>query len=351
MNITIKQILKNSLSTLKVLIDTTKQIDYKKLNNYIINMSQVDSILCIMEEASYCLKEILDYRLFAVAIEKNLALDIWIDPAMYKKSMEKIIKSEFNCNENTEINYINNIENDLTGQIEYDYKNMLSFEYTSLQYNARFYIVPKRKILEYHNEIIQTIIKSMSGSLEKIIKINKLTEMASTDPLTQCYNRREFSIRLRSQIENTRRYGNVFSIFMLDIDFFKRVNDIYGHQAGDDVLKAISKIIQESIRIGDTLARYGGEEFIVMLPGTDKIKTMELADRLREKIEKTVIKSGQHKINVTASFGVASYKKDTTEISIIGEADTLLYKAKKNGRNVVMPGLIKLLQQQHVAHS
>jgi len=161
------------------------------------------------------------------------------------------------------------------------------------------------------------------------------------------HNRREFDVRFASQIENARRYGNEFSIFMLDIDFFKKVNDIYGHQAGDEVLKQVSGVIKDSIRIGDTLARYGGEEFIVMLPEADKVKAIELADRLRQKIENMVTLSGKDKIKVTASFGVASYSDGKTQSNIIGAADALLYKAKANGRNVVMPGVMKLCQDNN----
>jgi len=157
MNLTIKEMFKNASSVTRILAGVAKLADYKKLNEYIITMSQVDSISDVMREASNCLKDILDYRLFAVAVKENSHLDLWIDPVMYKKSMEKMIKSDFNCDEDITLNYVNSSDgNDFVGQIEYDYSDMLSFEHVGLQYSARFYIAPKRKMFAYHNEIIQT---------------------------------------------------------------------------------------------------------------------------------------------------------------------------------------------------
>ncbi|HKK90491.1 MAG TPA: GGDEF domain-containing protein, partial [Desulfobacteraceae bacterium] len=112
--------------------------------------------------------------------------------------------------------------------------------------------------------------------------------------------------------------------------------------AGDEVLREITRLIQTNIRAEDILARYGGEEFLVILPETGKKEAMELADRLRKRIAKKPIKTEKETMRITASFGVAAHTPNTSMDQLIQEADTMLYKAKLNGRNIVMPGLIKL---------
>jgi len=129
---------------------------------------------------------------------------------------------------------------------------------------------------------------------------------------------------------------------MFDIDLFKKVNDTCGHQAGDTVLKEITHLVQQNIRTEDILARFGGEEFLVVLPGTGRHEAMEMADRLRHKISTKWIKTEEGQIRVTASFGVAAYKPRTDMAHLVKSADTMLYKAKLAGRNLVMPGLIKI---------
>ena len=168
--------------------------------------------------------------------------------------------------------------------------------------------------------------------------------LSITDPLTGCSNRGFLNTRLPQEIQRAVRYNRPLYIFMCDIDHFKKVNDTYGHQAGDLVLKEFSKRINDSIRDKvDMLARYGGEEFLVTLPETDLDGALHLAERLRKVISEKKFETGTKKIKITASFGVAGFNSDNAggEISIdtlINHADKYLYQAKNEGRNRVAGG-------------
>lgn len=181
-----------------------------------------------------------------------------------------------------------------------------------------------------------------SKAARKLSKAYSMIEKLSIkDELTQLYNRRYFYTRLDEEISRADRYGNQISIVMIDIDHFKQVNDVYGHQAGDSVLKDIAYIVKSNSRKVNIAARYGGEEFVVILQETDKNHACLFAEKIRKLIENhgTDISSGKT-IKVTASFGVSSLgmiNKDIIEKSrqIIKLADDALYKAKKSGRNQV----------------
>jgi len=168
--------------------------------------------------------------------------------------------------------------------------------------------------------------------------------LSITDPLTGCSNRGCLNTRLPQEIQRAGRYNRSLSIVMCDIDHFKKVNDTYGHQAGDLVLKEFSKRINDSIRDKvDMLARYGGEEFLVTLPETDFDGALHLSERLRRIISEKKFNVGTKKIKITASFGVAGFDSNNagSEISfdtLINHADKYLYQAKNEGRNRVVGG-------------
>jgi diguanylate cyclase (GGDEF)-like protein/PAS domain S-box-containing protein len=165
----------------------------------------------------------------------------------------------------------------------------------------------------------------------------KMAEMALRDALTGLYNRRSFDDNLSNEIDRFKRYGRVFSLLMLDIDHFKKVNDTYGHQTGDDVLKEVAKQIVSAIRKNDYAARYGGEEFTVVLPETDRTAAVELAERIRKAVETAAIgiPDGQT-IHCTVSIGVAAVDAGKDALLLVKEADAQLYKAKAQGRNRVV---------------
>lgn len=160
--------------------------------------------------------------------------------------------------------------------------------------------------------------------------------LSITDGLTGLYNRRYFQQSLDREFARAKRYNTSLSLFMLDIDHFKKINDNYGHQFGDKVLSEISKIIKNSLRRTDYIARYGGEEIIAILPETDMKKAAIPIERLRKTIEENIFKYGDKDVNVTVSIGVSQYIPGMqNEQELVRQADVALYNVKESGRNKV----------------
>jgi diguanylate cyclase (GGDEF)-like protein len=171
------------------------------------------------------------------------------------------------------------------------------------------------------------------ASLETVWEIQEITRRATIDPLTGLFNRGYFETLLRHMITETDRFGGTSALIMVDLDHFKKVNDTYGHLAGDAVLKTIAEVLTRRVRAVDSCARYGGEELALLLPRTDVEGAAELAERLRE----AVVENWKGtKLEVTISCGVAAYPRCAkTAEDLIAAADQALYAAKAAGRNVV----------------
>ncbi len=167
---------------------------------------------------------------------------------------------------------------------------------------------------------------------EKEVLVRKLDELASHDGLTGLYNHRTFHKLLEDELARTKRYDLPLSLIMFDIDHFKKVNDTWGHQAGDDLLVALSAYVSANIRDTDSLARWGGEEFMLVTPGTG----VEAAARLAEKLRASIERGNFGDIGrVTCSFGVTQSRAGDTVEDFTGRADTAMYAAKQGGRNRV----------------
>ena len=162
---------------------------------------------------------------------------------------------------------------------------------------------------------------------------NRLMQLATTDVLTQTYNRMQFDNFLTMEIDRVNRYGGTFSVIFFDVDNFKRINDQFGHPVGDDVLTSLADLVKQHNRRTDIFARYGGEEFVILTNSIDRYGALNYAQRLRKGIQQTYFEQIG---NLTCSFGVAEFKKgqDTAQ-SIMKAADEALYRAKQNGRNCV----------------
>ncbi|MCP3939888.1 MAG: GGDEF domain-containing protein [Desulfobacteraceae bacterium] len=343
MKLTLEKIT-NNLSALFSVIFTSaaKQASiHNKLSRHIVALNKKTSSEEIINEVAVCLKDILDYRLFAFVVKKKDGVDVWLDPRMYKKSLEDIILKDFKIGQK-DLNYLNqNFEPDEL-QEEFSMENLVYYELNEENCCSRLYMLPKKSISSFHNEVANLILQGCATALSKQIKMENLRDAAVIDPLTGCYNRREFENQINRHIATAARHKKQLSLFMFDLDYFKKVNDTHGHLGGDLVLKKISFLVKDNMRKEDILARYGGEEFVAILPETDKNKAMELADRLRSKIADIRIPHNGSTIRVTASFGVSELTPNADMNKIIQDADTMLYRAKVNGRNRVMPGLIKI---------
>ncbi len=156
------------------------------------------------------------------------------------------------------------------------------------------------------------------------------SQKSITDPLTQLYNRYKLDQDLHSQYENFQREGNSFVLLMLDLDYFKSINDQYGHQVGDEVLRLFAKILKESSRVTDTVGRWGGEEFMVIYPNADIDKGFALAEKLRLAVKED---KELQKYNLTISIGVEVSQRNITLLQLLKNVDEALYQAKANGRD------------------
>ncbi len=202
-------------------------------------------------------------------------------------------------------------------------KNKLDDKIQGLEIGADYYLTKP-----FENSELMAIIRS------RIEKSREFNNLIYHDKLTGLLNRGGIDKRLEEEINRGRRYNNSFSIAMMDIDHFKKVNDTYGHQAGDIVLRNVSESIAKNMRDSDYAGRYGGEEFLIVMPHTDKKQAFTAAERIRKALEGTGIKDTD--IKITISGGISSYPEDGDEYrKIVSSADSALYTAKNSGRNCV----------------
>jgi diguanylate cyclase (GGDEF)-like protein len=170
-----------------------------------------------------------------------------------------------------------------------------------------------------------------------IIELEMLEETkkkSHSDGLTGLFNRRYFDEALQGEMNRVQRYNGCFSVFFIDLDNFKKLNDTYGHQAGDLTLKVVADILQTMKRTEDTACRYGGEELVLILPETEKMNALVIAERIRKKVEEAGLEFEGKTFNVTLSGGIASYPGDGKEAhELVHAADVALYQAKESGRN------------------
>ncbi len=203
-------------------------------------------------------------------------------------------------------------------------------------------------------DFIEHLVSVVSVCLENNINFETIRRTSFIDSLTGVNNRRFFEQRIGEELDRCRRNSDPISCLFLDIDFFKRVNDNQGHQAGDRVLCAVASAIKTQLRSNDVLARYGGEEFVALLSNIGEMMAFEIAERIRKTIQKLIIKLDEGSISVTISIGSSTYFFDPALVPIdkdissrlINLADSALYKAKRNGRNRVENGGIISLQNE-----
>jgi len=179
-----------------------------------------------------------------------------------------------------------------------------------------------------------------SANLDLLVKNSALSEISARDSLTGLYNRWYVMEKIDSEMNRSLRHGSPVSLIMMDIDHFKRVNDSFGHSAGDRVLRSVGQVLRDSCRVYDVAGRYGGEEFCIVLPETKVGNTTVVAERIRERLAASRFDVGEESVVVTASIGIAGIESIEAEdglspLSLIDRADQALYSAKHHGRNRV----------------
>ncbi|MDH5765702.1 MAG: GGDEF domain-containing protein, partial [Gammaproteobacteria bacterium] len=182
-------------------------------------------------------------------------------------------------------------------------------------------------------------------AIENCLNQQRIKEIGYQDALTQAYNRRYFDLRFKDEIERSLRLDHDLACIFVDVDFFKQVNDTYGHHVGDLVLMRMVSIIKEQVRACDIVARYGGEEFVIALPNSDVEVATEISERLL-----TTISSEKHdfygnELSITVSIGLTAFNAgehneaanaDDLAVLLVEQADNALYQAKNNGRNQIV---------------
>lgn len=189
-----------------------------------------------------------------------------------------------------------------------------------------------------YQELEHRMLSLQRENLDLTVKNRALSEVSSRDTLTGLYNRWYVIEKIDSEINRAMRHGSPMSLLMLDIDHFKRINDTWGHPAGDEVLRSVGKLLRESCRVYDVPGRYGGEEFCIVLPETRPGNTTVVAERIRKRLETTALPCGEASVAVTASIGIAGMDENAdgevlSPAALIDRADRALYSAKSRGRN------------------
>ena len=297
LNVSLESRVDNEIQKIKAILDAQDNIIFLCDNNIIVNSN----------------KKFNDF--FKINTKEELKLSIR-DIFKYFESEFNFISSEMLLSKDCWIKYIRNLnEVDRIVKIRIDNENFKIFVMNIDDYegNEEYYVVSLTDITE---------IKEKSNLLEY---------KASHDSLTGLFNRNKFDDIFGKEMRRGSRYNNHLSIVMFDIDHFKYVNDNHGHQVGDEILKIVSIISQESVREHDCLVRWGGEEFLILLPETDAQGAEFVANKIKERISIEPLSSLD--LNITASFGVSMMKEDDNSNTFLCRVDDALYEAKNTGRN------------------
>jgi diguanylate cyclase len=200
---------------------------------------------------------------------------------------------------------------------------------------------------EYHSQIELTEqLRHMQLKLDEMEKfaesaqyaIEEQRKKAMYDSLTGMPNREAYQQRLEQEAQRIKRYGGKLSLMVCDVDLFKRINDAYGHLAGDKVLRIIAKSLQRNLRSTDFIARFGGEEFVALMPETSTNEAKIVAEKMRRRIEESPFNFKKEPVQVTVSFGISEFAEGESAAEVFSRADKALYEAKNNGRNQVQLG-------------
>lgn len=338
-----RRFIRASVGGLQGLYGRVSGRDHRLLNGYILGMGQLHDLDSIIDHAARCLWELFHYEGLCFAVhdrEGDGGIDIWADPRAASAEFFRKIQEQL---EPASLNYSMRVlgppAKGRTPGSAPEPQDMLTVKVMDGATRARLYLQTSRRLSAHHAELLGSIVRSLATAIGNYMSRKRLETDSLLDPLTRSYNRRALERRLERDTARARGHGTDLSVVMFDIDHFKRVNDRYGHAAGDAVLGALAQSVMASIRSSDYLARYGGEEFVLVLPATRFSKAIEAAERLRQGVQDMRTRVGDATIEVTASFGVAFFREGFDRDSLLRRADQMLYEAKRLGRNRVQPDL------------
>lgn len=291
----------------------------KEVQDIIDKLAVFDKMYDVMRFVDPVLKKVISYKNNKVSEHTAQCFDFW--------GKNKI------CDNCISIRALN--ENKTFVKVEYT--SVKVFMITAIPFELK----ERRIVIELLKDTTDSMILGNGeheNASEIYAMIDSMNNLALKDHLTNIYNRRYIKERLPVDLISTALSDQEISIIMADIDFFKKVNDTYGHLVGDEVLKTFASTISGCVkRESDWVSRFGGEEFLICLPGAGIKKSANIAETMRREIESKEFVSGENKIKITASFGVCSVRptQDIKMESLIEVADKKLYLAKNNGRNRV----------------
>lgn len=245
------------------------------------------------------------------------------------------------CNDERVFEVLKNLDKNYPSMLAYDDKigafPLLSDDEISGCIVAKSMI---EKLSKRDIDYLEQLTRQAAATINRANSYSTILQYATLDALTNLNNRRQFEIRLGQEISITKRQGKPLCAMMVDIDFFKSVNDTHGHAAGDEVLRTVAGIIKQALRESDIPARYGGEEFAILLPFTHLEEAKIVGERLRKSVEEAFITineatEDEKQINVTISMGISEFNRTETGEALFERADKALYEAKTGGRNQV----------------
>lgn len=320
-SISLKHPEQNNQLFLVVLTEVTNKKIYE---NQILNLNNTLNLVFDCGEISYWDYNLINNKIyFSDKIFEMLGYAKQEFAINKEKIFEIIHPLDFPSYKAAQDNYLNNKENSY--QVEYRLLN---------KDNEWIWFLSKGKIVEY--DILNNPTRMM-GTLTNIhenkTKAYNLEKQANTDFLTGTYNRYKLNEFLKIEFEKSKRNHNIFSILILDIDYFKKINDTYGHFIGDKILIDFSQKIKKILRPYDIFSRIGGEEFIIFLPNTEHINALVLANRILNTIRNNAFTEDSISISYSVSIGIAFFENDINFEKILVRADKALYLAKNNGRN------------------
>tara|TARA_B100000315_G_scaffold212311_1_gene209615 strand:- start:6486 stop:8027 length:1542 start_codon:yes stop_codon:yes gene_type:complete len=302
----------------------------------------------IIESLAQNLKDTVNFDIFSVMMldGKEIFLKVHSNSPMEKELLNKINRNIYKsfAKYTGKSQCLNKLPEKTAGEA----KKVLSIDQGS-ELDFDLQVAGKKlgvlKVIRFSGEpfskdqrsLLSTVSNQLALFLNNALEHKKYLGLASYDCLTNTLNRRTFDDIIEREFNRSIRYKTPLSVIMLDLDHFKKINDSWGHQTGDTVLKEVAGIVHSCLRESDVFARYGGEEFVVILPQTDIEKAGILAERIRMAIENKPIDVQEGQVNVTSSIGISCYPFSSVEDKndLVKMADNALYQAKKNGRNCV----------------
>lgn len=304
-------------------------------------VSEMDEII---KECGHFLSSLLDYYCLSFALINEDGLNVYMfskyEYGNYIDDLKKYIEETFSKKNLKQINYRISC-----GHEELKEENYRDMAFSFIESSAEKRNVSNEKLItggiffsynknnEKDLEKIEFLINSILLVLNNCLLYQKVVDLSNIDELTKLFNRRKIMEILKNEIERAKRYNFDLSIIMADIDFFKRINDKYGHKAGDMALKTVATVLKSSLRKVDFVGRFGGEEFLIVSPQTSPKNAFILAERIKNLFNNMYIEEIKEKI--TLSFGISHFQQNLSIDELIQQADLALYESKNKGRNTI----------------